>query len=163
MPQCPKGTRTKGLAKKYTHNARVSHVLKREKTERFLKKREFVERRLAELQNAAGDGVDHRSALERVPTTEGVMPKPVIEPKRGPTLDAEAYRTATRAASGAAGAASTSGGLIGRLAFGGNSDLALIEEKKREREAAKAEARIGSAARKKKKKNKKLNALRARC
>ena len=45
-------------------------------------------------------------------------------------MDAAAYREATRAASSARGAASTSGGLIGKLAFEGASDVALGARRK---------------------------------
>lgn len=166
MP-CPKGTRTKGLTRKYKHNARVEAERKRARTETYRKKRAFIDAKLAAYAAAeragAEEAVDGRSALDRVPTVVGVMPAREIE--RRVTLDVEAYRSAAKTASARAGAASTSGGTIGKLAFDGRSDVGIGGAKRRreetEGEGGKTE-RIGTAARKKKKKNKKLNARRAR-
>jgi len=162
---CPKGTRTKGLTKKYAHNARVAALKKRARTSEHRRKAAFVEAALERL--AARDAAEGRDAARAsdaggTPTVVGVMP--ARETARRATIDAEAYREATRAASSAAAVASTSGGLIGKLAFDGASDVALETRAKGggEREGEGREPRIGTAARKKKKKNKKLNARKAR-
>ena len=162
---CPKGTRTKGLTKKYAHNARVAALKKRARTEAHRRKAAFVEAALERL--AARDAAEGRESARAsdaggTPTVVGVMP--ARETARRATIDAEAYREATRAASSAAAVASTSGGLIGKLAFDGASDVALETRAKGggEREGEGREPRIGTAARKKKKKNKKLNARKAR-
>ena len=162
---CPKGTRTKGLTKKYAHNARVAALKKRARTEAHRRKAAFVEAELERL--AARDAAEGRESARAsdaggTPTVVGVMP--ARETARRATIDAEAYREATRAASSAAAVASTSGGLIGKLAFDGASDVELETRAKGggEREGEGREPRIGTAARKKKKKNKKLNARKAR-
>lgn len=73
MP-CPKGTRTKGLTRKYHHNARVAAVKKRARTEAFVAKEEYVAakmKELEEMEKAAavnGRAVDRRTELERVMT-----------------------------------------------------------------------------------------------
>ena len=164
MP-CPKGTRTKGLTRKYAHSARVQAVHKRARTETYLKKRAFIDAKLAAHAAAkarAGGEEDSRSALERVPEVRGVMPEREIE--RRVTLDVEAYRTAAKRASERAGGASTSGGTIGKVAFDGRSDVGIAGKRRREvgEDVGEKPERIGAAARKKKKKNKKLNARRAR-
>ena len=164
MP-CPKGTRTKGLTRKYAHSARVQAVHKRARTETYLKKRAFIDAKLAAHAAAkarAGAEEDSRSALERVPEVRGVMPEREIE--RRVTLDVEAYRAAAERASERAGGASTSGGTIGKVAFDGRSDVGIAGKRRREvgEDVGEKPERIGAAARKKKKKNKKLNARRAR-
>ena len=164
MP-CPKGTRTKGLTRKYAHSARVQAVHKRARTETYLKKRAFIDAKLAAHAAAkarAGAEEDSRSALERVPEVRGVMPEREIE--RRVTLDVEAYRAAAKRASERAGGASTSGGTIGKVAFDGRSDVGIAGKRRREvgEDVGEKPERIGAAARKKKKKNKKLNARRAR-
>lgn len=164
MP-CPKGTRTKGLTRKYAHSARVQAVHKRARTETYLKKRAFIDAKLAAHAAAkarAGGEEDSRSALERVPEVRGVMPEREIE--RRVTLDVEAYRAAAKRASERAGGASTSGGTIGKVAFDGRSDVGIAGKRRREvgEDVGEKPERIGAAARKKKKKNKKLNARRAR-
>ena len=164
MP-CPKGTRTKGLTRKYAHSARVQAVHKRARTETYLKKRAFIDAKLAAHAAAkarAGAEEDSRSALERVPEVRGVMPEREIE--RRVTLDVEAYRAAAKRASERAGGASTSGGTIGKVAFDGRSDVGIAGKRRREvgEDLGEKPERIGAAARKKKKKNKKLNAQRAR-
>ena len=164
MP-CPKGTRTKGLTRKYAHSARVQAVHKRARTETYLKKRAFIDAKLAAHAAAkarAGAEEDSRSALERVPEVRGVMPEREIE--RRVTLDVEAYRAAAKRASERAGGASTSGGTIGKVAFDGRSDVGIAGKRRREvgEDLGEKPERIGAAARKKKKKNKKLNARRAR-
>lgn len=164
MP-CPKGTRTKGLTRKYAHSARVQAVHKRARTETYLKKRAFIDAKLAAHAAAkarAGAEEDSRSALERVPEVCGVMPEREIE--RRVTLDVEAYRAAAKRASERAGGASTSGGTIGKVAFDGRSDVGIAGKRRREvgEDVGEKPERIGAAARKKKKKNKKLNARRAR-
>ena len=164
MP-CPKGTRTKGLTRKYAHSARVQAVHKRARTETYLKKRAFIDAKLAAHAAAkarAGGEEDSRSALERVPEVRGVMPEREIE--RRVTLDVEAYRTAAKRASERAGGASTSGGTIGKVAFDGRSDVGIAGKRRREvgEDVGEKPERIGAAARKKKKNNKKLNARRAR-
>ena len=163
MP-CPKGTRTKGLTRKYAHSARVQAVHKRARTETYLKKRAFIDAKLAAHAAAkarAGAEEDSRSALERVPEVRGVMPEREIE--RRVTLDVEAYRAAAKRASERAGGASTSGGTIGKVAFDGRSDVGIAGKRRREvgEDVGEKPERIGAAARKKKK-NKKLNARRAR-
>ena len=163
MP-CPKGTRTKGLTRKYAHSARVQAVHKRARTETDLKKRAFIDAKLAAHAAAkarAGAEEDSRSALERVPEVRGVMPEREIE--RRVTLDVEAYRAAAKRASERAGGASTSGGTIGKVAFDGRSDVGIAGKRRREvgEDVGEKPERIGAAARKKKK-NKKLNARRAR-
>ena len=163
MP-CPKGTRTKGLTRKYAHSARVQAVHKRARTETYLKKRAFIDAKLAAHAAAkarAGAEEDSRSALERVPEVCGVMPEREIE--RRVTLDVEAYRAAAKRASERAGGASTSGGTIGKVAFDGRSDVGIAGKRRREvgEDVGEKPERIGAAARKKKK-NKKLNARRAR-
>ena len=164
MP-CPKGTRTKGLTRKYAHSARVQAVHKRARTETYLKKRAFIDAKLAAHAAAkarAGAEEDSRSALERVPEVRGVMPEREIE--RRVTLDVEAYRAAAKRASERAGGTSTSGGTIGKVAFDGRSDVGIAGKRRREvgEDVGEKPERIGAAARKKKKKNKKLNARRAR-
>lgn len=46
---CPKGTRTKGLTKKYAHNARVAALKKRARTEAHRRRAAFVEAALERL------------------------------------------------------------------------------------------------------------------
>ena len=137
---CPKGTRTKGLTKKYAHNARVAALKKRARTEAHRRKAAFVEAALERL--AARDAAEGRESARAsdaagTPTVVGVMP--ARETARRATIDAEAYREATRAASSAAAVASTSGGLIGKLAFDGASDVAL--ETRSERRGANGRGR----------------------
>ena len=158
-------TRTKGLTRKYAHSARVQAVHKRARTETYLKKRAFIDAKLAAHAAAkarAGAEEDSRSALERVPEVRGVMPEREIE--RRVTLDVEAYRAAAKRASERAGGARTSGGTIGKVAFDGRSDVGIAGKRRREvgEDVGEKPERIGAAARKKKKKNKKLNARRAR-
>ena len=162
---CPKGTRTKGLTKKYAHGARGAALRKRARAEAHRRKAAFVEsalERLAARDAAEGREATTASALAATPTVVGVAPARATAGRT--TMDAAAYREATRAASSARGAASTSGGLIGKLAFEGASDVALGARRKEgdERDGEEGGARIGTAARKKKKKNKKLNARKAR-
>ena len=126
MP-CPKGTRTKGLSTRYTKGLRHTAVTKRELTETFLKRTAFIEQKLKEMDAQSDDAAASRamraSAIDAVPTIEGVMPLRPIPNKRGTTIDVETYRAATRDASASKGVASTSGGLIGRLAFVERTDV----------------------------------------
>ena len=57
---CPKGTRTKGLTKKYAHNARVAALKKRARTEAHRRKAAFVEAALERL--AARDAAEGRES-----------------------------------------------------------------------------------------------------
>jgi hypothetical protein len=157
MP-CPKGTRTKGLTRKYHHNARVDYELKRQKTARYIAKQEFIAAKLAEQPLK-------KLAIEtEVPTIHGVLPAPEPKVKPRATLDVVKYRTEAKGqGAAAAGVASTSGGLIGKLAFDGTSDMKTRKRKQND-DGSNGEQpqRIGTAARKKKKKNKKINARKAR-
>lgn len=180
MP-CPKGTRTKGLSRKYHHNARVAAVKKRARTEAFVAKEAYVAakmKELEEMEKAAavnGRAVERRTELERVMTIRGESPEPEPKIKPRATLDVGAYKAAARAqgagiVAGEEGehvVASTSGGVIGKLTFDGGAEEDGRRGKKRAagKDAQGGEdavVRIGTAARKKKKKNKKLNARRAR-
>jgi hypothetical protein len=180
MP-CPKGTRTKGLTRKYHHNARVAAVKKRARTEAFVAKEAYIASKMAELEEMEkatavnGQTLDRRTELERVMTIRGESPEPEPRIKPRATLDVGAYKAAARAqgagmVAGEEGehvVASTSGGVIGKLTFDGGEEEDGRRGKKRAagkdaRGGEDAVERIGTAARKKKKKNKKLNARRAR-
>ena len=74
---CPKGTRTKGLTKKYAHGARGAALRKRARTEAHRRKAAFVEsalERLAARDAAEGREATTASALAATPTVVGVAP-----------------------------------------------------------------------------------------